>query len=223
MKIVVVICASGSDRTALDVCVGECQRQIDPIVSEGEYSFEIVTPADAQSLLSSWHSDPSSAPDLILWLSSPFLIKEGTVLSFIENSEFLGHRALLVGTVTGRSGAIVHGGWSRKGRLVEPDPVIPVPCHTFDPCFLMFPGSILRKLSSPSDIFRNSFYEYAAGSRLVQAGIPRVVAPGIAAVTDIDPVPSVWKDPSRPMLERSFAFLKHSFRDLVCSIHSLFV
>lgn len=220
MNLQVVICSNGDTRT-LESCVSECRMQSDSIESEGKYSVEIVPVLQAQDILSGWDSDPASIPDLCLWLSRPLDLKEGALAALLENSEFLRHKAVIISSVSDKEGNLVYGGRTHRGRIVQPDPVIPVPCRFYDPEMLLVPEYAVRRLNYASDLFKKSFCEYAAGSKVIKAEVSRVVAPGTMATVDTIPSVSVWNDPSSSFLDKSLTLLKQAGSSLIRIIHSI--
>lgn len=220
MRLLVVICSNGDTR-AMDACVAQCRMQSDAVESDGRYSVEITTPSSGQDLLSAWDNDPSSVPELCLWLSRPLDLKEGVLAALLENSEFLRHKALIVASVSDKEGNVLSGGRTRRGRLIQPDPVIPVPCRFYDTEMFFVPGYVIRRLGSSSDLFKKTFYEYAAGSKVIRAEVSRVVAPGVLASVEALPVVSVWNDSSSSFPAKSLALLKEAGSSLIRVIHSL--
>ena len=76
------------------------------------------------------------------------------------NSGFLRHKAIIACSVAGEDGKIVYGGHSKRGKLLEPDPTIPIPCHLYDTAMLFVPRDAFTKVALPSDIFTQSFFDY---------------------------------------------------------------
>ena len=142
------------------------------------------------------------------WIDHDLMLSDGALASFLENSEFLRHKAVIAGTVSRTDRSLLFGGRGRRGRLIEPDPTIPVPCHYFDMSLVLVPAYALNRLENPSDFFRKSILDYGYGPKVVKAGVARVVAPGIMAKTArrIE-VPS-WKDPGSS-LKGKLSWLVH--------------
>ena len=118
---------------ALEPVIAECRRQIDLIPAD-EYTFEVFVNPDLDE---AWRS--AGERDFYIRLHGLVTPVDGALYSLLDNSSFLGDRALLVGTVQDGEGRIVSGGFSRNRRLMQPDPVIPVACRMFDGLFALVP------------------------------------------------------------------------------------
>ena len=88
---------------ALESTVAECRRQIDLIPSD-EYTFELFVNPDLDE---AWRA--AGERDFYIWLHGLVTPVEGALYSLLDNSSFLGDRALLVGTVQDVEGHIVSG------------------------------------------------------------------------------------------------------------------
>lgn len=220
MKVLVLI-DSGGRPTVVPECLEECQRQCALVEAEGKYSFEIVLNEKGRDVLTEWDQDLDSIPDFCLWMNQELSLRDDAIASFLSDSEFLRHSAIITGSVVSGDRRIVCGGRTKRGRIVEPDPVIPVPCHLYDTDLLFVPRLAFRKVAAPSDIFRQTFFDYGCGEKAFRAGVARVVAPGIMAHTSHVPDESVWKDESRPFAERTIALFRSCIREMVRIIHSI--
>lgn len=204
-------------------CLEECQRQIDAMAAGGEYSFSIyINDEGVAGYQKVWDKVASKGFDFYLWLDADLRLEEGALSSLFENSVFLRHKAVIAGTVSDLSGNLLSGGRSRHGRLLEPDPVIPVPCHLYDMALTFVPEYAVRHIENPSDIFRPSFLDYGCGMKVAKAGIARVIAPGILARTDRKPEDPVWKNPDRTASERMLSLVKAGNREFISVLHSIF-
>ena len=220
MKVTVVINVEGQD-DAVSSCVEGCRHQIDSIEAEGKYSFDMVLNTDGKTSFETVMADAQSFPDFCLWIGEPVSLNEGAIASMLENSEFLRHRAIIAGTVCDNEKRMLYGGRSKYGKLVEPDPIIPVPCHLYDAVLLLIPRYAFRKVASPSDLFKQGFFDYGCGEKAARANVPRVVAPGICGVTQGTEIHSVWKDSSKPMTDRLVSLLASIGREMLRVIHSI--
>ena len=155
-----------------EALLAECHRQIDLIPKE-EYSFGIfVNP----NLDEAWRE--AGQCDFYLWLHGGVIPAEGAFYRMLDNSSFLGNRALLVGTVRDARGRIVSGGFGRNRRLIAPDPVIPVACRLFDGLFALVPAEIYRKIGLLGGRYRGQLAGFDYSIRGHKAGYPTVIAPG---------------------------------------------
>lgn len=218
---VVISIADSSDRTP--GCLEECQRQIDAIQAEERYVFSIFMNTTRESgRRGIWLQTSKEGYDFHLWIDND-LRPAGNMLSvFLENSEFLRHKAIIAGTVSGPDKTLLSGGRSRRGKILEPDPIIPVPCHLFDADLVLVPAAAYSKLENPDQLFHRTFIDYGCGAKVVQAGVPRVIAPGILAETSRKPETPPWKNPGSLLPVRIGSLLKASFREFVRILHASF-
>ena len=98
------------------------------------------------------------------------------------------------------------GGRTRKNRLIEPDPAIPVPCYTFNGYLVLVPKAVFRALGNLDPFYRHNFGDYDYGVRAMKAGISRVVAPGILADYYGKRELPRWRDAAYSLKER-YAFM----------------
>ena len=211
----------GSDGSV--VCLEECQRQTEALTASEGYSFCIfINDKGAAGYRKVWEEASAKGFDFYLWMDSDLFLAEGALASFFENSAFLRHKAVITGTVTDLSGDLLYGGRSRHGRLLVPDPVIPVPCHFYDMSLTLVPEYAVRHLENPSDIFHPSLLDYGFGAAVAKAGIARVIAPGILAESSRESMPPAWRNPCRPMTERILSLLKACNREFIRVLHSIF-
>lgn len=220
MKVLVLI-DSGARHDVVPECLEECQRQCALVEAEGKYSFEIVLNDKGRDVFAEWDQDPDSIPDFCLWVDQALSLRDNAIASFLSDSEFLRHSAIITGSVVSDDRRIVRGGRTKRGRLIEPDPVIPVPCHLYDTDLLFVPRHAFRKVAAPSDIFRQTFFDYGCGEKAFRAGVARVVAPGMMAHVSHVSGGSVWKDHSRPLFERAVDLARSCVREMIRIIHSI--
>ena len=90
---------------ATKAVVAECRRQIDAIPRE-EFTFEVFVNPDLDA---AWRE--AGEKDFYIWVHGLVTPVDGAIYSLLDNSSFLGDRALLVGTVQDGSGNIVSGGF----------------------------------------------------------------------------------------------------------------
>ena len=135
----VLITLTGDGCNGATACLEQCQRQEEALAAAGEYSFTTFLndegPSGYQKV---WEQVSKSDFDFYIWMDSDLRLEEGALSSFFENSLFLRHKAVITGTVSDLSGNLLFGGRSRHGRLLDPDPIIPVPCSLYDMTLVLF-------------------------------------------------------------------------------------
>lgn len=171
-----------------------------------------------------WETAAREDFDFYLWLRADVVMAEGALAALAENSEFLRHRAIIAGSVTSGgqlsasqsassegvkdagsgslSPRIVAGGRTKGGRLIAPDPVIPVPCHTFDGYVVWVPRTAFRALGNLDARYTHGFGDLDYGVRAGRQGITRVVAPGILGTYFGTALVPKWRDAAYPLRER---------------------
>ena len=179
MKTVALLVYAETEETVLE----ECRRQIGLIPTE-EYSFEMFVNPDLDE---AWRA--AGERDFYIWLHGLVTPVEGAIYSLLDNSSFLGDRALLVGTVQDGEGHIVSGGFSRNRRLLQPDPVIPVACKMFDGLFALVPQVVYKRIGVLGGRYRGQLAGFDYAMRARKAGYPSVVAPGITCTCPVRPNP----------------------------------
>ena len=209
MPKVAVIITILDGNASYDSCLEECQKQIDAVASEGRYSFSLFLNNEGpEGYQTVWKNAYDEGAELFFWIDHDLMLSDGALASFLENSEFLRHKAVIAGTVSRTDRSLLFGGRGRRGRLIEPDPTIPVPCHYFDMSLVLVPAYAFNRLENPSDFFRKSILDYGYGPKVVKAGVARVVAPGIMAKTARRIEGPSWKDPGRS-LKGKLSWLVH--------------
>ena len=179
MKTVALLIYAETEEAVLE----ECRRQIGQIPAD-EYSFEVFVNPDLDE---AWRS--AGERDFYIWLHGLVTPVDGALYSLLDNSSFLGDRALLVGTVQDAEGHIVSGGFSRNRRLMQPDPVIPVACKMFDGLFALVPLAVYRRIGVLGGRYRGQLAGFDYAMRARKAGYPSVIAPGIACTCPVRPDP----------------------------------
>ena len=179
MKTVALLVYAETEDTVLE----ECRRQIGLIPAD-EYSFEVFVNPDLDE---AWRA--AGERDFYIWLHGLVTPVDGALYSLLDNSSFLGDRALLVGTVQDGEGHIVSGGFGRNRRLMQPDPVIPVACKMFDGLFALVPQAVYRRIGVLGGRYRGQLAGFDYAMRARKAGYPSVIAPGIACTCPVRPNP----------------------------------
>lgn len=198
---ILVTIHEGNDGSA--GCLEECQRQVDAVASEGKYTFSFfLNDAGEKGYQAVCEKASKEGADFFLWLDHDLVLREGMLSCLLENSEFLRHKAVITGTVSRPDSSLLFGGRTKRGRLIEPDPIIPVPCHVVDLSIALVPEYAFSQLENPSDFFRRGLLNYGYGNRLADAGVARMVAPGVLASTSRDPRIPSWRDPESSVKDK---------------------
>ena len=211
-------------------CLENCWHQIDAGKNEGKYAYTVYLVDDGstdgtseavretfpqtilikgdgnlywnQGMWLAWDRAAAEDFDFYLWLNDDTLMNEGTLAALMENSEFLRHKAIIVGTTANSAGEITYGGRNKARRLMTPDPVIPIPCHLFNGNLVLVPRSVYLVLGNLDPVYHHTFGDFDYGVRAHKQGIDCVIAPGIAAVCNRDHGLEKWRDAAYPLKER---------------------
>ncbi|MBR4756776.1 MAG: hypothetical protein IK076_07530 [Bacteroidales bacterium] len=190
-------------------CMEECQKQVDAIAAEGKYSFSIFLNNEGQEgSLSVREKASKEGADLYIWIDYDLHLREDALRCLLENSEFLRHKAVIAGSVSGPDKTLLSGGRNRRGHLIDPDPTIPIPCQLYDMSLVLVPEYVFSSLESPADFFRRGFLDNGFGSRVAKADVARMVAPGVLATTERQPARPDWRNTDLPFRDRAEAFFR---------------
>ena len=207
---------------ATEAVLAECRRQIADIPAD-EYEFELFVNPDLDE---AWRA--AGQRDYYIWLHGLVTPADGAIYALLDNSSFLGDRALLVGTVQDGKGHIVSGGFGKNRRLIQPDPVIPVACKMFDGLFALIPAIVYRHIGVLGGRYRGQLAGFDYAMRARKAGYPSVIAPGILCFCPVRPDPdrSLGADfrldfRTKGLFTAIWFFLRSTFRRFV--IHNLSV
>ncbi|MBP5218795.1 MAG: hypothetical protein J6Z47_07610 [Bacteroidales bacterium] len=204
---IIITIHDGDDRSSGSL--EECQKQMEAIAARGKHSFSMFINNEGEAGCPAvWEKALEGKFDFYIWMDYGLRLTEGALEAFFENSGFLRNRAVIAGTVAGDDKSLLFGGRNKRGRLIEPDPTIPVPCYLYDLSLTMVPGSVVSSLDNPSDIIHRRFLDYGCGAKVAKAGIARVIAPGVLALTSRKNDMPVWKNPDKPLGDRILSFLK---------------
>ena len=202
--------------------LAECRRQMDLIPKE-EFEVEMYVNPDLDA---AWKE--AGKKDFYIWIHGEIMPSEGAVYELLDNSSFLGDRALLVGTVVDAEGKIVSGGFGRNKRLLQPDPVIPIACRMFDGLFALIPWAVYEKIGVLGGRYRGQLAGFDYCLRARKQGFPSVVAPGITCTCAVRPDPdrTLGSDflldlSNKGLFEAIWYFLRSAFRRFI--IHNLSV
>lgn len=219
LSVAIIITTKGEKDKAAD-CLESCQRQIDYIGAEEKYSFSIfMNSQGVMGLESTWSHASKEGFDFYIFIDSDLTLAENALSVFLENSEFLRHKAIIVGSIS-RYGVLTFGGRTKRGKLIDPDPVIPVPCHLFDMDLVLIPRHAFDTVENPAYLFKISLLDYGYGNYAAKAGVARVIAPGVLAETKRKIEVPGWKNPEYNFWKRLGCLNVDLFQKLMRAIKS---
>ncbi|MCQ2146398.1 MAG: hypothetical protein MJZ16_02660 [Bacteroidales bacterium] len=211
MSLSVTILVEGQNvRERVISCIEACLRQIDTLASSGKYSFNIwyidnssvdgsfdavceaypsVKVRKAAGKMSGYaalrqlwqEASETENSDFYLLIDPRLELQDGAITCLLENSSFLNHSAVIAGSVNDKNGEHILGGRIKKGKLLPPDEIIPIPCHTFDGNLLLVPQSAFKTIGLPNTKYKGLTIAWNYGLRAKKADVPRMIAPGILA------------------------------------------
>ena len=229
MSIAVLMTAYNRKEGTLD-CLTRLYEQIHSLTRTGRYGFSVFLTEDGctdgtpeavrsafpevniihgdgnlfwnRGMCVAWNEAAKNSPDFYLWLNDDTRLKPGAIAVLLENSAYLGHKAIVVGTAEGRNGNLSYGGRTRSGRIITPDPVIPEACHIFNGNLVLVPSFVYKKLGTLDQVYSHSFGDFDYGVRAAAKGVTSVVAPGVLAECDRNDGIPVWRNPDFPLKKR---------------------
>ena len=229
MKVAILLTVFNRREKTLE-CLDICYRQIDAMKSEGTYDFQIYMVDDGssdgtsdavretfpqtsvirgdgglywnQGMRLAWDTAALQHPDFYIWINDDTFLPQNALRTLMETSSFLKHRAIVAGSAEDSAGRLSYGGRTKYGKLVTPDPTIPVPCFTFNGNIVLIPSYVYRILGNLDEHYQHGFGDYDYGARAAAAGIVRVVAPGILGECNRNPGVPAWRDRNIPLRTR---------------------
>lgn len=211
-------------------CIENCFRQIDALAAEDKYEFTFFLNDDGSTdglseairarfpqvvltssqgdqywirgLCSAWNKAAEEDFDFYIWLDYALQLADDAFRILLENSSFLRHRAIIVGTVTGPDGKLMYGGRTRSGKIIEPDPIIPTACGIIDGNLVLVPKYVFKSLGTLDIRFSQSLGDYDYAVRAIDKGITRVIAPGVLAKCERLLRYPIWRNSSYSLKER---------------------
>lgn len=211
-------------------CLRSCYGQIDTARGDGKYEFSVYLTDDASTdrtaeqvaeefpdvniingdgnlfwnrgMIEAWKAAAEKDFDFYIWLNDDTILRRGALSTLLENSGYLGHRAIIAGTAVDSEGKISYGGRTRTGKIIQPDRDIPVACDIFNGNLVLVPKSAFKILGTMDPHYSHSFGDFDYGVRAEKAGITSVIAPGILAECNRDTTLPKWRDSSYSLKER---------------------
>lgn len=230
MQKVAILLTSYNRREAALSCLRNLYSQADAMKGEEKYDFSVYLVDDGstdgtsddvseifpgvkiirtdgglywnQGMRLAWEEASKDEPDFYFWGHVGTTLHEGALSTLMETSEYLRHKAIVVGTCSSMNGALTYGGRQRKGRLIPPDDTIPIPCHTFDRNIVLVPRSVYTELGGLEAKYRHNYGDYDYGVRAFKSGIYRVIAPGVLGICERRTGIPAWRDSSYHLDER---------------------
>ncbi len=229
MNIAVLIAARNRRETTLN-CLRNCASQADFLRADGKYSFDVYLTDDGSTdgtpeavavefpevhiirgdgtlywnrgMHTAWTEAAREDYDFYLWLNDDTVLERGAFAVLLENSAYLKHSSIVVGTAVDGKGAYSYGGRTLSGKIVPPDPTIPVVCDIFNGNIVLVPKSVYEVVGMLDPFYCHSFGDYDYGVRAAKAGIAALVAPGVLGTCNRNPGLPKWRDASVPVGER---------------------
>lgn len=149
-----------------------------------------------------WKEAALSECDFYLWIKKGAKLMDHSLAVLLEISYHLRDKAIVTGTVASPDGQILKGGRTRSGKLIQPDPVIPLPCEIFDGDIVLVPHYVYSVLGKMDRKFVHSFGDYDYAVRAQKEEITVAIAPGILALREDDHMFPVWRDGNKSLRER---------------------
>jgi len=216
--------------------LSECFRQIDALSADDRYSFSFYLNDDGSTdglyndvvekfpqvhlirtsgdrfwcggLRTAWAEAAKEDFDYYLWLDYDLDMSGDAFSVLLDNSAFLRDRAIVVGSISDTKGKLIYGGRTRYGKLIEPDPVIPVACSIMDGNMVLIPKSVFETLGYMDERYRQYLWDFDYGARAVKADITRVIAPGVLATCRRHKEIPIWRNPKYSLAQRYAAILR---------------
>lgn len=224
-----------NSREKVHAFINNCYRQIDAMKGETRHAFSIYVFDDgsvdgtsddirenfpdvklikgeggnywSQGMRLAWEEAAKQDYDFYIWANVNTVLKDGAIAAMIENSQYLGNKAIIVGTAVDEDGRLSAGGRTKANKIVVPEPIIPVPCFTINGNFVLVPRYVYKLLGNIDPRYHHSLGDRDYGVRAFKQGITRVVAPGILANYTPDTSIPRWRDASYVIEERYRYFL----------------
>ena len=214
----------------------EILRQSEAVSAAGDYSFDIYVHDDgstdgagdavaaafpsvrllrgdgnrfwSRGLRAAWLEAAKEDYDFYLWTDYDTVLAEGALFKILDTSSFLANKAIICGTIVNSEGEMMYGGRTRKGKIIEPDEYIPVPCSIFDGNLVLVPRYVFRKVGPLDERFYQGLGDYDYAVRAEKLRIGRVVAAGtLGTCSRRRQLPS-YRDASLSLKERYTALSK---------------
>ena len=211
-------------------CLKSCYEQIESMKPDGRYVFSIYMTDDASTdgtseavsgqypdvhiirgngslywnrgMCAAWNEAAKEDPDFYIWLNDDTVLRPGAFCVLLENSAYLKHKAIVAGTAVDSNGRYSYGGRTTYGKIIPPDPVIPVVCDVFNGNLVLVPRAVYEVLGTMDPFYSHSFGDLDYGVRASKAGVTSVVAPGVLAECDRNPGLPRWRNAAFPLRER---------------------
>ena len=219
-----------NSREKVNAFLDNCYRQIDAMKGIMPYSFDIYIVDDGsidgtseevrenfpsvhlikgdgrqywnQGMRLAWTVAAKQDYDFYLWTNVNTVLKEGAVATIMENSQYLGNKAIITGTATDDNGRLTSGGRTRANKVVVPEQVLPVPCFTINGNFVLVPRYVYKLLGNLDARYHHALGDLDYGVRACKLGITRVVAPGVLATYNPDMRVPEWRNSAYTLKER---------------------
>ncbi|MCD8313770.1 MAG: glycosyltransferase family 2 protein [Bacteroidales bacterium] len=227
---VAILITARNRREKTLACLENCRQQFISLKTAGQFAFSIYLTDDASTdgtseavadrfpdvhiikgdgnlfwnrgMHAAWTEAAKRDYDFYLWLNDDTVLLPGAIGVLLENSYYLKHNSIVVGTAVDSAGNYSYGGRTRSGKIVAPDPTIPVVCDIFNGNVVLVPKSVYKAVGMMDPFYSHSFGDFDYGVRADKAGFASLVAPGTLARCDRNPGLPKWRDGAYPIGER---------------------
>ncbi len=216
-------------------CLRGLYAQFDSLRVEGKYNFSVYLTDDGSTdgtthavhekfpdvhiilgdgslfwnrgMRAAWAEAAKKDFDFYLWLNDDTILKPMAIGALLENSTYLRHKAIVVGTAVDSKGVYSYGGRTKRGHIIEPDKIIPINCDLFNGNLVLVPRAVYETVGMMDALYSHSFGDYDYGVRAQKKGVVSVVAPGVLAQCDRNEEMPKWRNRRYPLKAR-FAALQ---------------
>ncbi len=227
---VAVLIAARNRREKTLACLRNCREQASSLKTAGKFDFSVYLTDDGSTdgtseavadrfpdvhiikgdgslywnrgMHAAWTEAAKEDYDFYIWLNDDTVLSQGAFGVLLENSYHLRHNSIVVGTAVDSEGNYSYGGRTKSGKIVPPDPTIPVVCDIFNGNLVLVPKSVFKTVGMMDPFYTHSFGDFDYGIRADKAGIAALVAPGTLGVCDRNPGLPKWRDGAYPIRAR---------------------
>ena len=155
-----------------------------------------------RGMLMAWRAAALNNYDYYLWLNDDTNLYNDTVALLLNCSRKHNEQAIIVGTTCAinNPGLITYGGWVRGALLDNVDEEHQ--CSTFNGNIVLIPKYVYVLLGTTDPYYHHALGDFDYGLRASKLGIEIWTVQGIMGECNRHSLPTVWKDPQRPLHQR---------------------